>query len=138
MGLHGSANPAQPEGQLALVQREMRRRGLRFNREAAPTAVEMGAIDVDKINRDVIDEKELLSFEDKIKVRDKIGQVVSTIDVDNEFNDRIGAEDEAQGYDQGVTIGVVDNYTEEGEETDVAEEDVSQPATNGTQARPPV
>jgi hypothetical protein len=136
LGLHGSQDPARPEGQFALVQREMRRRGLRFQKEAAPAAVEMDVIDVDKINRESIDEKELLSFEDRIKVRDKVGQVVNTIDVKNEFEDRVGAEDEAaHNYNEQVgTAGIVEAY-EEGEEVDVVEEEA---AADQSAGQPPV
>jgi hypothetical protein len=135
LGFHGSADLERPEGQFALVQREMRRRGLRFLREQPPAAVAMDAIDTDRINPESIIVKELLSFEDKIKVRDAVGNVVSVIQSDNEMKDRVGAEDATQvhaGYgDQGAGAhGVVEIFAEEEEqEVDVKEEeDAPQPA----------
>ncbi len=120
------------EPQLSLVQWEMRRRGMTFQKEQPMAAVEMDAIDVDKINRDDIDEKDVLSFEDKIKVRDKVGTVVGIINSANEFEDRAGAEsdDVHAGYgDQGSSaMGVKEAYVEENEGEDVRDEDDAQSA----------
>lgn len=130
------------EGQLALVQWEMRRRGIRFHRELPPVPVEMGAIDVDKINPESIDEKDVLSFEDRIKVRDKVGNVVTIIKSENEFDDRAGAEsdDVHAGYgDQGSSaMGVNEHYVEEeGEGELVQDDDDQKPSATPQPSAPP-
>ncbi len=128
-GLHGSHDPTKAEGQFALVQREMRRRAVRFLKETPPVDVAMEAMDVDRINRDEIDEKEVMSFEDRIKVRDKVGSVVGTIDVKNEFADRLGAEEQEgdvhAGYaDQGNNpLGVAEEVIDNPIEEDVKDDD---------------
>lgn len=119
--------------QIPLLQWEMRRRGMQFRQEQPMTPVAMDAIDVDKLDPQQIDEKEVLSFEDRIKVRDRVGNVVSVIKSVNEFDDRVGAEDDVHaGYgDQGVSaMGVNEHYQEEDEGVLVKEED-DQPAQAG-------
>lgn len=126
-----------PQQHVPLIQWEMRRRGLQFQKEQPMAAVEMEAIDVDKLNPETIDEKEVLSFEDKIKVRDKVGNVVSVIKSDNEFDDRVGAEDDVHaGYgDQGVSVmGVNEAYQEEDEGV-IVQDDDDQPAQAGSAAK---
>lgn len=100
-------------------------------------AVEMDAIDVDRLDPQSIDDKGVISFEDRIKVRDKVGNVVGVINAANEFEDRVSAEsdDVHSGYgDQGSSaMGVNENYQEEGEEETVVDDDDSQPAQQNNQ-----
>ena len=124
---------------------EMRRRGMAFQKERPMAPVEMDGIDVDKLDKgiDPIDEKDPLSFEDRIKVRDKVGTVVGVINAANEFEDRAGAEsdDVHAGYgDQGSNpMGVNEAYSEENEGELVPDEDeaVAQPATTPAQNNQP-
>jgi len=102
------------KAQAKTVQYEMRRRGLLFMKEDAPQEVSLESIETDKYHakniRAVVD----VSQEDEIKVRDKNNVVVATLEVDNEFRDRVKSDidDERLLTPREDMFGVVDTYEE--------------------------
>jgi hypothetical protein len=118
--------------QVKTVQYEMRRRGLTFAMDQMPASVVMDFIDADRFGdcKPVTE----ISQEDVIRVRDKDRKLVSVIEADDEYRDRVnsGADDEQLIAPREGEYGVVNDFAEYGEdegETPVSDDEPAQ--TNG-------
>lgn len=122
------------ERQFSTVQWEVRRRGMLFQREEKPAIVFMDAIDADRINPDSIREETVVSQEDRVKVRDKDGKLVGIIDSKDEYQDRVGAEDDLQASSSEGPLGIVEGYEEHAVEEEVAVEEQDEQIQAQTQS----
>lgn len=112
------------EYQFRTVAYECERRGIVFQREVKPTAVEIETVDVDRMDPTKTREVTNISVEDKINVRDKDRKLVGIINEESEFRDRIGTQEDLanQGGSYESIVGILDEIYEAGQQPE--EEDV--------------
>ena len=131
------------EWQFRTVAYECERRGILFQREVKPTAVEIETVDVDRMDPTKTREVTNLSVEDRISVRDKDRKLVGIINEESEFRDRIGTQEDLtnQGGSYESIVGILEEIYEAGqqpEEEDVPaeEREENQPVSQGVSLTP--